>query len=175
MVIFTSIFKRNLTSFWRNLAPFRITLASLGVIWAAKWRPRSVPDSCQNGVQPPKEPRTSPRPHFGGIQGRFWDAFGPSGTCLGTLLGDLFGKLLSFLLFFGSLRLHPCLRLVHVQPRLFLSRASRSHVKKGFYFSLFGVRRRCETVQERGKRIIVYISIFDATLEGKMWQNAIKM
>ena len=30
-----------------------------------------------------------------------------------------------------SLRFHPCLRRVRVQPRLFLSRASRSHVKKG--------------------------------------------
>ena len=74
------------------LAPFGLTFASLGVIWAAKWRPRSVPDSCQNGVQPPKEPRTSPGPYFGGIRGWFLEAFGASGTCLGTLLGDLFGK-----------------------------------------------------------------------------------
>ena len=51
-----------------------------------------MPDSCQNGVQPPKEPRTHPGLHFGGIEGRFLEAFGPSGTFLRTLLGDLFGK-----------------------------------------------------------------------------------
>ena len=83
--------------------------------------------------------------------------------------------LLSLLQSLGSLRLHPCLRRVRVQPRLFLSRASRSHVKKGFYFSLFRARRRCETLQERGKRNIVYILIFDVILEGIWSRKGVKI
>ena len=72
-------FYRNLTSFWLHLrslwfplGPFGVSLASLGVIWGAQWRPRSLPkwSLVSQGALDPT--RTSFQMYLGLIFKGFW-------------------------------------------------------------------------------------------------------
>ena len=86
------------------LKRFDFLLMSFGSIWGhfglpwghlgAKWRPRSVSDSCQNGVWPLKEPRTPLRTSFwrysGSILRRFWTLWNIPWEAFGRLFWQVF-------------------------------------------------------------------------------------